>query len=113
MQQPRIIRLNRSQQLVKNDRFIGFIENGTQIGYKYFEFSGKEKLRVTTRGKGQGKFLIAAQMDGLAAAEIPIIPSKDWLRSEEGALAGFRGRQALYFKYAGDKQTAFLEMEFC
>ena len=34
-----------------DDRFIGEIEDGTLIGYKYFDFKGVEKLAVTARAE--------------------------------------------------------------
>ena len=97
----------------KEDRFIGNIENGTSIGFKYFLFSGNEKLRVTTRGKGHGKFLVSTEMDGSVIAEIPVAASEMWQKSEQAEIPGNGGEHALYLKYAGDSSISLLNIEFC
>lgn len=95
------------------DRFIGGIETGTCIGFKYFEFTGNEKLKVTTRGTGQGKIFVSAQMDGEPAAEIAVKASEDWTDSESAGLTGLEGKQALFLKYVGEQTISLLKIEFC
>ena len=87
-----------------NERFITNIKTGTKIGYKYFEFKGKTKISVKTRGVGNGKFDI--RTDEGKVGEITISPSKDW--EESSVEVNINSTQALYFIYHGSEFVEFL-----
>ena len=39
-----------------NERFITNIKDGTRVVFKYFAFTGNERLKLTARGSAQGRF---------------------------------------------------------
>lgn len=64
------------------DRFIGEIQDGTMLGYKYFAFSGAKEIGVQYRGSCNGKFVVSDNMDGKnIVAEIPVAPADAWTES--------------------------------
>lgn len=95
-----------------DERFITEISNGTIVGYKYFKFSGREKLTVTTRGEGQGEILVSTEMGGKVLGRIKVTPSQNWQISDITELACNEGVYALYFKYVGSKTISLLNFTF-
>ena len=95
-----------------DERFITEISNGTIVGYKYFKFSGREKLTVTTRGEGMGEILVSTEMDGKVLGRIKVTPSQNWQMSDIAELACNEGVYALYFKYVGSKTISLLNFKF-
>lgn len=86
------------------ERFIGEIEDGTMIGYKYFSF-GKEKhngkIGVVLRSNGIGRIIVRNNTEGNPAAVIPIEPAETWTEFS-GDFCISRGIHPLYFFYEGN-----------
>ncbi len=90
----------------EDKRFIKDIDNGTLIGYKYFDFCGATELSVTYRGTGG---LLEVSTDGESACAImKLVPTADWKTS---AKVSFRaeGKRALYFSYRGKGKIDLLD----
>lgn len=97
--------------------FIRDIEDGTLIGYKYFQFKGQYSLKVTTRG-ADGVLCVKTET-GTEAREITkIILNKDgedsrrWRSSREVTFSLY-GVKPLYFIYQGTGKMDFLDFELC
>lgn len=88
----------------EGERYITDIREGTKIGYKYFDFSGRTEIIVRTRGNGEGYFEVWAGDE--KAGELTISPSKDWTESVAEICA--EGTQAMYFVYRGSDRTELL-----
>ena len=43
------------------DRFVGEIQDGTMLGYKYFQFSGAKEIGIQYRGTCSGKFVVSVR----------------------------------------------------
>lgn len=83
--------------------------DGTEAGYKYFEFQKVTELRVTYRGTGRGALEVRSE-DKLLG-NISIIPNVNWTGSEE-TIAFPTGVHALYLRYRGSGTVDFLGLEF-
>ena len=95
-----------------NEQFITDIETNTVVGFKYFEFTGNEKISVVTKGNGSGEILVSTSLQENAIARIPVSISEEWLKSEEVELAQINGKQALYFTFVGAGDISLLKFEF-
>lgn len=60
--------------------FIAGIASGTELGYKYFRFSGGQVLNILCRGNAEGTWEVRAQSERLG--EIPVLPSRDWTEAK-------------------------------
>ena len=94
------------------DRFVAEISDGTMLGFKYFSFTGGESLRITTRGTGNGEFLVSGEQDGGATAVICVRPSGKWSQSETVRLTGLSGISGLFLRYRGTGSVEILKIEF-
>ena len=79
------------------ERFISEIENGTWIGYKYFEFDGLHVITVKHRGDVEG--VIKIYTDEKSIGEIAIEPSIVWHKSS--SMIEETGTHALYLVFMG------------
>lgn len=96
------------------ERFITGIENGTQIGYKYFQFHGSVEIRLRVRGTGAGTFQISlgdavqtgVKYDGCCA-------KSEEERWEEicGTLC-YEGKTTLLLSYQGEGTVELSEITF-
>jgi hypothetical protein len=91
-----------------DERFITGISDGTCIGYKYFAFNGKTRLRLRIRGEAEGELIISANDDQLA--KITVEPADNWTAFE--APVETCGTKALYIKFSGKGNLDFISFEF-
>lgn len=89
------------------ERYIACIQNGTRIGYKYYEFAGDTRLTLCLRGNGNGSFRISA--GGETLATIPVTPADHWTECSGGFSA--TGVLPLYLDYEGEGQVELLTFE--
>lgn len=87
------------------------IEDGTVIGYKYFNFNGDTEIGVTVKGTAQGKIKIYSEENGTELGQISVEPNKDWktLRTQVKLP---NGKSALFLKYYGKGKLDLLEITF-
>ena len=84
----------------KGEGYIARIQDGTTIGFKYFNCRGVRRVSIETRAYAHGVFEVRTAWDGPVLAEIPIDSSNIWQR--RGADARIPdGVQALYLVYRG------------
>ena len=90
----------------ETDGYVAKIQDGTTIGFKYFDCKGVRRVKITTRGYAQGTFDIRTAWDGETLGSIPIAASNQW--QEFGADINIPdGVQAIFFVYHGkDTQAA-------
>ena len=95
-----------------DERYITNIKEGTTIGFKYFEFSGRVRLSVTSRGTGTGKYRITldGEQRGQDAGEIDVKPSDKWKVFETEIEA--QGKQPLYLHYEGSGAMDLFKITF-
>ncbi len=92
----------------ENQRFIGNIENGTKIGYKYYALDGTTKLMLSIRGSFKGKAEVCTAFDGPPVAAIDLEPSAQW----QGFAAQFaipKGVYPIYLCFKGEGTAEFIE----
>lgn len=83
------------------DQYIANMTDGAWAGYKYFEFTGKERtIEVYVRGTATGTLRVMTSPDEAPAAEIRICPSVAF-QIFKGELSVEKGMFPLYFKYEG------------
>jgi len=91
--------------------FVHDIDDGSIIGYKYFDFRGASHLFVTVRGNAQGELIVRASENGSEIGSIPIKPSASW--QSIGAKVMFpEGKSALYLQFRGKGKLDILELAF-
>lgn len=93
----------------KESHFVANMTNNTVVGFKYFEFTGLEKISLQIKGKANGTIIIyhhnpeVAADDSLATKEIKIDEDQAWLTNEivltEPVL---KGVYPIYIRYVGE-----------
>lgn len=89
-----------------NTRFVKDIENGTLLGYKYFDFNGETQISVTSRGSS-GSVVIMTEMNK-PLAEIKLNQSDNWKQSETVTF-NVQGKLPLYLCYQGNGKIDILD----
>lgn len=88
------------------DQYIADIDNGTVIGYKYFDMNGAKTISVKVKGSGAGELIVSATDGGDTAAKIAITPSADYA-DFTAPLTIPDGKTALYFTFKGTGKLDF------
>lgn len=93
-------------------QYIGNINDGTVIGYKYFKLENLGEIQITLRGKAEGKLSVSTDFEfSHIAGETDIrICGDEWSTvSVKADIAD--GKQALFFRYTGDGRLDMKEFE--
>lgn len=93
------------------ERFVGNVENGTWIGYKYFCFSGPAVLSVVIRGQSNGNLKVCREMGKNPLVSIPITPSETW-QNLSAEVAFPEEEASLFFLYEGEGEIDILKFSF-
>lgn len=92
------------------DRFVGEIQDGTMLGYKYFQFSGAKEIGIQYRGTCSGKFVVSDDIGCKnIVAEIPVTPAETWSEVRT-ALQIADGKHPLYLFFQGSGEAAVKEL---
>ena len=79
--------------------YVSDLVDNTQLGYKYLDFQGIQKIGTTYRGAGEGVIEVRMQENGNSIGTIPIQASLHWTQaSGKVALSGIH---ALYLRFRG------------
>ena len=89
--------------------YVGDMADGTEVGYKYFDFQNVSALQVTYLGTGKGALEVRA--DDKLLGSIPVAPSENWTDSE-GAIDFPAGVYGLYLRYRGTGKLDLKEIGF-
>jgi beta-xylosidase len=95
-----------------SNQYVAHIQDGTEIGYKYFYFDGTQnEIEIQVRGKAEGR--VTVYVDGAdtevmtgksgsvaAALQVHINNQEEWISAKE-KLADIKGIHSLYFVFAG------------
>lgn len=92
------------------EAFVHEITNGTMLGYKYFSFSGVQRISLTYRGAGSGLFEVLTEENGPFCGKISASPSVSWTNAEE-EIEIPDGVHALYLRYHGTGKVDLLQFE--
>lgn len=88
------------------DQYIANLRSGSVVGFKYFDIKDLKQISVSTRGNGNGKIHILADLSLKPFACILISPSDDWIvTSAEVELKP--GITAFWFRYEGSGAVDF------
>ena len=79
--------------------FVAVLADNTQVGYKYLDFVGLQKIGTTYRGAGEGVIEVRMQENGNSIGTIPIQPSLHW--TQASGKAHLSGIHALYLRFRG------------
>ena len=91
-------------------QFIANFTDGAVAGFKYFNFSGANRISMTIRGDSIGTVAVFDEISGNLVAEITVKSSASWAVFES-PLDISSGVKPLYFKFAGEGYLDFLEFE--
>lgn len=96
-----------------DNQYIENLRPGSGCGFKYFAFTGKERLvRLELRGTLEGTVTVHLDReDGSIAARVPAVPSERW-QSTEAALTVSAGRHAVYLTFEGTGACDFNAIAF-
>lgn len=90
--------------------YIANIQDGSRVGFRYFNFDGTERtIEITVRGNAKGAFKIYAE-ESVIVSEITVCPSDQW-NIVSGAYKGNKGKQSLLMTFEGDGAVDFLSFE--
>lgn len=88
-------------------QYIANIQDGSRIGYKYFEFLNTGAVSLRLRGQASGRMEVSLEPNGDVLAAIPIeINSGDWTEIR-GSVSVPDGVSALYLTYRGSGRLDF------
>lgn len=87
------------------------IDNGTVIGYKYFNFDGETILRITYRGNADGVLEVRADGKADPIASVPVRTSSTWTAAET-KVPFKKSVSALWLTYHGKGKLDLSEIEF-
>lgn len=92
------------------NQYISNMREGATAGYRYFQFEKAKQISVTTRGTGNGSFVVRDERFGNVVAEIKIEPSKNWT-TFTAPLNISAGKHPLYFTYTGEGFADFYKFD--
>lgn len=94
-----------------DQHFITGIIDNTLIGFRYFSFTGKQKLTLETRGQGEGEFQISTKMGGEAIGSIRVTSAEEW-QADSGEIVFPTEEAPLYLTYKGSGNKELLSISF-
>lgn len=80
--------------------YIANVQNGTVVGFKYFDCKGVSELKVTTRGYIHGEIVLKTAIDGEELGSAPVIGSNIW-KTTSGKVNLPDGVHAVYLEFKG------------
>lgn len=89
-------------------RFATDIENGTRVGFKYFQFTKPVSFTICYRGAAHGRVHI--RTDHARLGVLPIFPCQKWQAAVAEISA--HGKQAIYLDFEGSGKLDLLEIRF-
>lgn len=101
------------------NQYVAEVQNGSLIGFKYFDFQGTTKLRISIRGKAKGKIIVSTDLDYKdmmpeeyrILCEIPVsVNGNEWKKIEAFVDLGC-GVKPLQFIFKGEGIFDFKEFE--
>lgn len=100
--------LNRHPAIVQDE--IEDIQDGTVIGYKYFNIEDLKSVSITIKSTGSGTFYVRNEVDGENIGEISIYPCDEWTEFKSIVKCD-NGKKALYFVYSGENCVILKEFK--
>lgn len=100
--------LSRHPAIVQDE--IEDIQDGTVIGYKYFNIEDLKSVSITIKSTGNGTFYVRNEVDGENIGEISIYPCDEWTEFKSIVKCG-HGKKALYFVYSGENSVILKEFK--
>lgn len=86
------------------------IQDGTVIGYKYFDVKDLKSVSITIKSTGSGTFYVRNEIDGENIGEILICPCDEWTEFKSSVQCE-NGKKALYFIYNGENGVILKEFK--
>lgn len=97
------------------DQHISNINEGTQIGFRYFDFTqvpAQLALTVSVRGKAKGSLAVKAGLRSEAIGELELdVDSEQWERVTGKLMTPMTGACPLYFVYSGEGSFDMITFE--
>ena len=91
------------------ERYIDEIQDGTWIGYKYFDFRGMTTLQLKVRAQSDGMIEVFQNMEEPPLATLCIPQSEDWIMVT-GEVPFTKEISPLYLRYSGEKEMSLMEI---
>lgn len=93
-------------------QYISNITDGTTIGYKYFDFQGLSKIKLSLRGRFTGKITYAVDLqgEGIKVADLDL-DTMEWLDVEHEVVIP-DGVYPMYMKFEGAGKLELKELVF-
>lgn len=91
--------------------FVADLADGTELGYKYFDFNGEVRLKITYRGTGSGSLEVRTDPLLPALGVLPVKPAETWMDTSNSVLIP-GGVHALYLRYRGTEKIDLKEILF-
>lgn len=86
------------------------IQDGTVIGYKYFDVKDLKLVSITIKSTRSGTFYVRNEIDGENIGEILICPCDEWTEFKSSVQCD-NGKKALYFIYHGENGVVLKEFK--
>jgi hypothetical protein len=95
------------------DQYIANVNNGSVIGFKYFDIQELKNIEIIAKGNANGKMEVFDNLASSPIVSIPINPSKKWLcfKGTTEKNIPFNRTIPLYFKFIGTGAFDFKAFE--
>lgn len=92
------------------DGYIANMCDGAVAGFKYFDLTHTEKIRINIRGNARGVVTVRTKENGHPVAKIPVKPARE-LFGFSAPVKGVGGKQALFFQFEGKGAFSFYSFD--
>jgi hypothetical protein len=92
------------------DQYIANMCDGAVAGFKYFDLTNTQKIRVNVQGRAEGTLSVLTKETGKPAAQITIKPTRE-RHGFTADISNLTGTQALFFKFEGKGSFNFYSFD--
>jgi hypothetical protein len=91
------------------DQYIANMRDGAVAGFKYFDFSGTDKINIRLRGTAQGSMVVSATSDFSHVIGVAEVDLNQNTATFHTSLEKLFGVKPLFFRYEGSGSVDFIE----
>jgi hypothetical protein len=91
------------------DQYIANMRDGAVAGFKYFDFSGTDKINIRLRGTAQGSMVVSATSDFSHVIGVAEVDLNQNTTTFHTSLEKLFGVKPLFFRYEGSGSVDFIE----
>ena len=97
----------------RNQMFVTDVQDGTVLGFKYFDFQSPAKALLEIRGSFRGEVILALDEEGAQiVGTLPLSVADDVWQMKEASLSSVRGKAPLFLLFRGEGRLEVKSLGF-